>query len=267
MLCGATAAGSEFRLQNYAHLRRSKESGYGAKTRRRSQPKERKKSFSHPFHLRCCTRLKKCRANIAALVPLTGIEQHGLCSWVVVWTDDIVCSAILMLLVGSQLTSVWHLIVPLKVMFNTDASALAVPAAVLFVQWSHETDPNDRNRISSKTDVCFRQKWSVGSAESRGKPTRSTVDGQIDRGWQDKAGYPASGTSFLSSCLHIVLARSPAFRRDQRAALFPIIILFQCSERRRPRHAADRRWPYLRRRRHFHAASRELHFWSCAITV
>jgi hypothetical protein len=168
-------------LQNFAHLRRSKESGHGAKTRRRSQPKERKKSFSHPFHLRCCTRLKKCRANIAALVPLTGIEQHGLCSWVVVWTDDIVCSAILMLLVGSQLTSVWHLIVPLKVMFNTDASALAVPAAVLFVQWSHETDPNDRNRISSKTDVCFRQKWSVGSAESRGKPTRSTVDGSSNR--------------------------------------------------------------------------------------
>src|ERR1700682_44509 len=45
---------------------------------------------------------------------------------------------------------------------------------------------------------------------------------------QDKAGFPASGTSFLSFCLHIVLGRSPTFRRDERAAVFPIIILFQC---------------------------------------
>ena len=60
-------------------------------------------------------------------------------------------------------------------------------------------------------------------------------------GRQDKAGFPASGTSFLSVCLHIVLGRSPTFHRDQRAALFPIIILFQCSESRRPRHAASRR--------------------------
>jgi hypothetical protein len=29
-----------------------------------------------------------------------------------------------------------------------------------------------------------------------------------DRGWQDKAGFPAAGTSFLSVCLHIVLCRS-----------------------------------------------------------
>jgi hypothetical protein len=65
--------------------------------------------------------------------------------------------------------------------------------------------------------------------------------GKTDRGWQDKAGFPASGTSFLSFCLHIVLGPSPTFHRDQRAALFPIIILFQCSESRRPRHAANRR--------------------------
>jgi hypothetical protein len=51
---------------------------------------------------------------------------------------------------------------------------------------------------------------------------------------QDKAGFPASGTSFLSFCLHIVLGRSPTFRRDERAALFPIIILFQGSESRHP---------------------------------
>src|SRR5450631_1420953 len=37
---------------------------------------------------------------------------------------------------------------------------------------------------------------------------------------------------------------------------FSIIILFQRSESRRPRQAANRRWPYLRWRRHFHAASR-----------
>src|ERR1700681_4140661 len=64
--------------------------------------------------------------------------------------------------------------------------------------------------------------------------------------WQDKAGFPAAGTSFLSFCLHIVLGRSQTYRRDQRAALFPIIFLFQCSESHRPRHAANRREPYLR---------------------
>ena len=85
-------------------------------------------------------------------------------------------------------------------------------------------------------------------------------------GGQDKASCLDSGTSFLSFCLHIVLGRSPTFRRDERAALFPIIILFQCSERRRPRHAENRKLPYLLWRRHFYAASRGLHFWSCAIT-
>ena len=50
---------------------------------------------------------------------------------------------------------------------------------------------------------------------------------------QDKAGCPASGTAFLSVCLHIVLGRGPTCCRDQRAALFPIVFLFQCSERRR----------------------------------
>lgn len=58
-------------------------------------------------------------------------------------------------------------------------------------------------------------------------------------GRQDKAGFPASGTSFLSFCLHIALGRSPTFRRDERAALFPIIIRFQRSESRRPRHAEN----------------------------
>ena len=51
---------------------------------------------------------------------------------------------------------------------------------------------------------------------------------------QDKAGFPASGTAFLRFCLHIVLGRSPTFRWDERAALFPIIILFQGSESRHP---------------------------------
>jgi hypothetical protein len=58
-----------------------------------------------------------------------------------------------------------------------------------------------------------------------------------DRGLQDKARFLAAGTSFLSFCLHIVLGPFPTFRRDERAALFPIIILFQCSESRRPRRA------------------------------
>jgi hypothetical protein len=84
--------------------------------------------------------------------------------------------------------------------------------------------------------------------------------GKTDRGWQDKAGFPAAGTSFLSLCLHIVFGQSAAFRRDQRAARFPIVILFQCSESHRPRHAANRRWPYLRWRSCFYATSRGLHF-------
>src|SRR3954453_13096404 len=60
-------------------------------------------------------------------------------------------------------------------------------------------------------------------------------------GRQDKASCLAAGTSFLSVCLHIVFGRSPTFRRDERAALFPIIILLQCSESRRSRHAENRR--------------------------
>jgi hypothetical protein len=60
-------------------------------------------------------------------------------------------------------------------MINADASASAVPAIVLFVHRPHESDPNNRNRISSKTDVCFRQKLSAESAEGRR---------------QDKAGFP-----------------------------------------------------------------------------
>jgi hypothetical protein len=70
--------------------------------------------------------------------------------------------------------------------------------------------------------------------------------GKTDPGWQDKAGFPASGTSFLSVCLHIILGRYPTLRRDERAALFPIVILFQCSESRRPQHADSRRGPHLR---------------------
>jgi hypothetical protein len=36
-------------------------------------------------------------------------------------------------------------------------------------------------------------------------PSVSTGEqGKTDRGWQDKAGFPAAGTSFLSFCLHIV---------------------------------------------------------------
>ncbi len=87
---------------------------------------------------------------------------------------------------------------------------------------------------------------------------RPDYDGRLGR--DDKAGFPASGTLFLSFCLPIVLGRSPTFRRDQRAAFFSIIILFQRSESHRPRRAANWRWPYLRRRRYFHAASRGLHF-------
>jgi hypothetical protein len=65
-------------------------------------------------------------------------------------------------------------------------------------------------------------------------------------GRQDKASCLAAGTSFLSFCLHIVFGRSPTFHRDERAALFPIIILFQCSESRRTRRVENQTRPYLR---------------------
>jgi hypothetical protein len=112
-------------------------------------------------------------------------------------------------------------------------------------------------------EIAFRRRFSKVVASLR---VTTREQGKTDRGWQDKAGFPASGTSFLSFCLHIVLGRSPTFRRDERAALFSIIVLFQCSESGRPRHAANRRWPHLRQRRSFHAASRRVHFWSCAMT-
>jgi hypothetical protein len=73
-------------------------------------------------------------------------------------------------------------------------------------------------------------------SESRARSGRL----HTSHGWQDKAGFPAPGTSFLSICLHIVLGWAPTFRRDERAALFPIILLFQCSESRRPRYAENR---------------------------
>jgi hypothetical protein len=113
------------------------------------------------------------------------------------------------------------------------------------------------------TAIAFRSRRAAVIASPRATGREQE---EADRGRQDKAGFPASGTSFLSCCLHIVLGRSLTFRRDERAALFPIIILFQCSESRRPRHAANRRSPYLRWRRCFRAASRGLHFQACAMT-
>ena len=42
---------------------------------------------------------------------------------------------------------------------------------------------------------------SFGSSESH-----QEAQGEIDRGWQDKARFLAAGTSFLSFCMHIVFA-------------------------------------------------------------
>ena len=81
------------------------------------------------------------------------------------------------------------------------------------------------------TEIALRRRLSYVVASSR---VATGEQGKTDRGWQDKAGFPASGTSFLSVCLHIVLGRYPTLRRDERAALFPIVIFFQCSESRRP---------------------------------
>ena len=65
-------------------------------------------------------------------------------------------------------------------------------------------------------EIAFRRRFSKVVAGPR---VVTEEQGKTDRGWQDKAGFPASGTSFLSVCLHIVLGRAPTFRRDGRAAL------------------------------------------------
>jgi hypothetical protein len=67
------------------------------------------------------------------------------------------------------------------------------------------------------SEIAFRRRFSKVVAGPR---VATREQGKIDRGRQDKAGFPASGTSFLSVCLHIVLDRSPTFRRDERAAPF-----------------------------------------------
>ena len=83
---------------------------------------------------------------------------------------------------------------------------------------------NQRARTGTRT------RYPIGVQDSDAYPGRSA---RLLR--QDKAGFPASGTSFLRFCLHIVFGRAPTLRRDQRAALFPIIILFQRSKSRRLR--------------------------------
>jgi hypothetical protein len=52
----------------------------------------------------------------------------------------------------------------LEIVTNADASALAVPAIVLFVHQPDESDPNDSNRSSSGIDVLS-SKLPVESAE------------------------------------------------------------------------------------------------------
>jgi hypothetical protein len=65
---------------------------------------------------------------------------------------------------------------------------------------------NDRYRSRSEAVGALRVGCQVAVALSR------TGDGETSTaGRQDKAGFPASGTSFLSVCLHIVLGRSPTF--------------------------------------------------------
>ena len=85
-------------------------------------------------------------------------------------------------------------------------------------------------------------------------------------GRQDKASCLAAGTSFLSFCLHIVFVRSPIEPVEvRRAALFRFFLLcFQCSERRRPRHAAESETAALRWRKYFYAVSRVTAFLALA---
>jgi transglycosylase-like protein with SLT domain len=73
---------------------------------------------------------------------------------------------------------------------------------------SHAAPANEVTMI----EIALRRGFSKVVACSR---VGTGEQGKTDRGWQDKAGFPASGTSFLSVCLHIVLGRSPTFRRDE----------------------------------------------------
>jgi hypothetical protein len=58
-------------------------------------------------------------------------------------------------------------------------------------------------------EIAFRR----GLSEVVVSPRVATGEQEkTDRGWQDKAGFPASGTSFLSFCLHIVFGRSPTLQ-------------------------------------------------------
>src|SRR5271169_5866798 len=50
------------------------------------------------------------------------------------------------------------------------------------------------------------------------RPIKTATGDRLGR--QDKAGFPASGTSFLSVCLHIVLGRSPTFRSRSASGAF-----------------------------------------------
>jgi hypothetical protein len=78
-------------------------------------------------------------------------------------------------------------------------------------------------RLENKQHARLLRTLPVVSAERKEMLTREkvaekgsselTLDARLGR--QDKAGFPASGTSFLSFCLHIVLGRSPTFRRDE----------------------------------------------------
>jgi hypothetical protein len=91
------------------------------------------------------------------------------------------------------------------------------------------------------------------------------VRGGTSHGWQDKAGFPATGPLVLRVCLHIFFGRLRMWHREKQAALFPIVICFQPSESRRPRRSVNWRWPYVRWGKGFYAVILGLQFYPCAM--
>ena len=61
-------------------------------------------------------------------------------------------------------------------------------------------------------EIALRRRFSKVVASPRVTTGEQGKTNRGWRGWQDKAGFPATGTSFLSFCLHIVFGRSPTLQ-------------------------------------------------------
>jgi hypothetical protein len=88
--------------------------------------------------------------------------------------------------------------------------------------------------------------------------------GKTDRGWQDKAGFPASATSFLSVCLHIALGRSFDVPPRSASGAFSDYHSFSMPREPSPAIGCKSEMAISSPAQVFPAASRGPHFRSCA---